>query len=122
MRTTKTVAYALACLQELAKRFGEFMQVYEIARNQNIPAAYCQKILLTLSRAGIVESVKGHGFMLIKPIETIATLEIIKAFSQEANGGVETNESFPLRAIQENLSARLNKAFAELSVSEVVNA
>ena len=83
MRMTKTITYGLACLKALAKRCGEFVQVAEIALEQDIPAAYCQKILLALARAGLVESVKGKGFTLLKPVEKISTLEVIRALSSE---------------------------------------
>lgn len=122
MKTNKTVSYALACLKELARQWGEFVQVAEIARNQGIPAAYCQKILLALARVGIVESVKGRGFTLMKPVEMITTLEVVKALS--ANEFVQSaeEENYTMKLINEVLSSKLNSALAELSVAEVVNA
>lgn len=118
MKTNKTVSYAVACLKELARQWGEFVQVMEIARNQAIPAAYCQKILLALSRSGIVESVKGKGFMLLKPMEEITTLEVVNALS--SNDAVEEEENDTLRLINKVLATKLNRALAELSVAEIV--
>jgi len=121
MKTNKTISYALTCLKELARQFGEFVQVSEIARNMAIPAAYCQKILLALSRAGLVESVKGRGFTLMKPMDMITTLEVVKALSTKVPVPPEEEESYTVTVIQEVISSRLNKTLAELSVAEVVS-
>lgn len=118
MKTTKTVAYALACIAELAKRMGEFVQVSEIAQAQNVPAAYCQKILLSLSRAGIVMSVKGQGFTLILPPETLTTLKVLQAIQE--NDPVESQENESVRNISNTLSAKLNSTLASLTVAELL--
>lgn len=122
MKPTKTMTYALACLKELAKQLGEFVQVAEIARNQGLPAAYCQKILLALSRAGLVESVKGRGFSLLKPVEQMTTLEVVNALYAAENPEEKDDHCEISRLINEILTARMNRAFAELSVAEAVKA
>lgn len=83
MKDTKTMTYALTCLKELANQLGDYVQVADIARKHDLPAAYCQKILLNLSRAGIVESVKGQGFTLIRPAEEISPDRIGQALFPE---------------------------------------
>ncbi len=83
MKETKTMTYALTCLQELATQFGDYVQVNDIARKHGLPAAYCQKILLNLSRAGIVESVKGQGFTLIRPAHEISPSLLSRALFPE---------------------------------------
>lgn len=136
MKTTKTVAYALACIAELAKRMGEFVQVSEIAQAQNIPAAYCQKILLALSRAGIVMSVKGQGFSLILPPESLTTLRVLQAVQEDtrvttslaphpdplprAEREIWEEENEAVRTISHTLSAKLNSTLASLTVAELL--
>lgn len=120
MRTTKTVTYALACLKELARHFGEFVQVAEIARSQNIPQAYCQKILLSLSRSGIVESVKGRGFILNKTVETITILDVVKSLNSESEAA-DGDANGSVRIIHDLLTARLHRIFSQLSVAEAVS-
>lgn len=118
MKTSKTVAYALACIAELAKKTGEFVQVSEIAQAQNLPAAYCQKILLSLSRAGIVMSVKGQGFTLILPPESLTTLRVLQALQETES--IETKEITALKTISDTLSAKVNGALASLTVAELL--
>ncbi len=79
MKETKTMSYARTCIQELANQFGDFVQVSDIARKHDLPAAYCQKILLNLSRAGIVESVRGQGFTLTRPVADLSAEVIGRA-------------------------------------------
>ena len=122
MRLTRTISYALACLCELARHCGEYVQVCEIALAQEIPQAYCQKILLLLSRAGLVESIKGRGFTLVKPVESITTLEVVKALSIGEADDPSQAENYATRLIHEALSNRLNQALAEMSIAEVVKA
>ena len=83
MKDTKTMTYAITCLQELANQLGDYVRVSDIARKHDLPAAYCQKILLILSRAGIVGSVKGQGFTLIRPVEEISPGLVGQALSPE---------------------------------------
>jgi len=98
------------------------VQVCEIALAQEIPQAYCQKILLLLSRAGLVESIKGRGFTLVKPVESITTLEVVKALSIGEADDPSQAENYATRLIHEALSNRLNQALAEMSIAEVVKA
>ena len=118
MKTTKTVAYALGCIQELAKRMGEYMQVSEISFAQNVPAAYCQKILLALSKAGIVMSVKGQGFTLMLAPELITTLMVLQALSE--NSSIEIEENGSVKTIGDTLSEKLNNTLASLTVAELL--
>lgn len=118
MKTTKTIGYAIACLHALAKRLGEFVQVSEIALTQNIPAAYCQKVLLLMSRAGLVESIKGRGFTLIRSFESISTLEVIRALNQGSDKKIAEEPEIP-QGTNDFLTDQVNRLLAKLSVAEV---
>lgn len=116
MKTTKTVIYALACISELAKKTGEFVQVSEIALAHNIPMAYCQKVLWKLSRSGFVESVKGKGFAMVRQSETIKTADIIKALGEHESPSVASGK---MKTIEEFLSNRISSVLSNISVEEV---
>ena len=120
MKPTKTIAYALACLKALARNPGAYLQVAEIAAAEVIPAAYCQKILLALARAGLVESLKGRGFTLHRPVESITTLEVVRALTVEDARDSDQDSGRSIRTISELLASRLSKMYAELSVAELV--
>ncbi|NTU81077.1 MAG: Rrf2 family transcriptional regulator [Chloroflexales bacterium] len=80
MRISSKGAYGLRALFDLAQRFGEGpIQSEEIARRQAIPVNYLNQLLITMRRAGLIESLRGPqgGHMLARSPETITLLEIL---------------------------------------------
>jgi Rrf2 family protein len=74
--------YGIRALLELAQRRGQGpIQSREIAERQGIPDAYLNQLLLTLRKAGIVQSVRGPagGHLLTKAPERITMSEVIGA-------------------------------------------
>lgn len=62
--------YAIRAMQHLADNFGEGpVQLAAIANKQNIPAKFLTVILSELTRAGLVESLRGRdgGYWLAIP-------------------------------------------------------
>ena len=101
MRMNKTMTYALACLWELAQTPAGWILAASIAAKRGLPAAYCYKVLETLSRAGLVESARGQGFRLTRPLEQINCLEFVTACNDSApegeGGSLELADSFRTR-------------------------
>src|SRR6185312_2334417 len=67
--------YGIRALLELAQRRGQGpIQSRDIAERQGIPDAYLNQLLLTLRKAGIVQSVRGPagGHLLAKAPEGIS--------------------------------------------------
>jgi len=74
--------YGIRALLELAQRRGQGpIQSREIAERQDIPDAYLNQLLLTLRKAGIVQSVRGPagGHLLAHPPERVTMAEVIGA-------------------------------------------
>jgi Rrf2 family transcriptional regulator, cysteine metabolism repressor len=74
--------YGIRALLELAQRRGQGpIQSREIAERQDIPDAYLNQLLLTLRKAGIVQSVRGPagGHLLVRPPERVTMAEVIGA-------------------------------------------
>lgn len=72
--------YGIRALLELAQRRGQGpIQSREIAERQEIPDAYLNQLLLTLRKAGIVQSVRGPagGHLLARPPERVTLAEVI---------------------------------------------
>lgn len=66
----------------LARRCpGEVVMIDEVSRERNIPKSFLAKIFQSLSREGLVHSLRGTGggFTLAKTPEQITLLEIIEA-------------------------------------------
>ena len=73
--------YALRALVELAGLpDGQAMLTAEIAERQKIPKKFLEQILLTLKRAGIVQSKRGAqgGYGLLKPACEITFAQVLR--------------------------------------------
>lgn len=107
MRFTKTLMYALACLKHLAENFGEYVEVRTMAAAHQIPAAYCQRVLFALARAGIVSSRKGKGFMSNVPLGEVS----IQRLTEILDPGTHTREEMGQNGygvLMEKLESELN--------------
>jgi Rrf2 family cysteine metabolism transcriptional repressor len=82
MRISSKGDYGLRALFDLAQRYGEGpVQSDDIATRQGIPVNYLNQLLITMRRAGLLESLRGPqgGHMLARSPETISLLEILTA-------------------------------------------
>lgn len=82
MRVSTKGDYATRAMQDLALHYEEGpIQIEEIARRQHLPARYLEQILLSLKRAGFVESKRGvsGGYYLAKPPGEITVGAVIRA-------------------------------------------
>lgn len=61
MKLQKNTLFALCSVLESASRAGEALSTAEIARQYGVSPHHLAKVLGTLARAGIVESVRGVG-------------------------------------------------------------
>jgi Rrf2 family protein len=117
MKATKTLVYALACIQELAAA-SRTRQVSEIAEACKIPGAYCQKVLFLLAKAGILSSVKGQGFSLIQEPQEISALRVFEAL-EETSERTWGEEHGSMLRLQQKFSSKLNETLSSLKVSEL---
>lgn len=94
MKITAQEEYGLRCILQLAREQGNMelggaMQVRDIAEREGLSVAYVEKILWTLSRRGIVESVRGPkgGYRLMRPSAEISIGEVMRVL-----GGMPSQE------------------------------
>ncbi|NDD62600.1 MAG: Rrf2 family transcriptional regulator [Acidobacteria bacterium] len=94
MKITAQEEYGLRCILQLARAEagldqGGAMQVRDIAEREGLSVAYVEKILWTLSRRGIVESVRGPkgGYRLMRPSAEISIGEVMRVL-----GGMPSQE------------------------------
>jgi len=113
----KTMMYALACLWELAQTPAEWMLAARIAEKRGLPVAYCYKVLEALSRAGLVESARGQGFMLTKPLEQISCLELVDA----CNGAPAQEENAILDFVK-SFNSRIDSLLGNLNIRDMMGA
>lgn len=82
MKLSSRSEYGIRALLELAQRRGQGpIQSRDIAEQQDIPDAYLNQLLLTLRKAGIVQSVRGPagGHLLARSPERVTLAEVIGA-------------------------------------------
>lgn len=83
MRISKKTDYALRALLTLVEAWGGGpIPIRELARRNDIPKRFLERILLELKAEGWVESVAGKrgGYLLARPPEEITLGEIVRHF------------------------------------------
>ncbi|MDX2362618.1 MAG: Rrf2 family transcriptional regulator [Crocinitomicaceae bacterium] len=79
---SKKTKYGLKALTYIAKRSEDSpVQIATIAESENISHKFLESILLTLKKAGILNSKKGKGggYLLAKPAIEIPMTDVIRA-------------------------------------------
>jgi Rrf2 family protein len=94
VKITAQEEYGLRCILQLAREEmqghqGSTLLVRDIAEREGLSVAYVEKILWTLSRSGIVESVRGPkgGYRLTRPCSEISLGEVMRVL-----GGIPSEE------------------------------
>lgn len=94
MKITAQEEYGLRCLLQLAREEssalqGSTLMVRDIAEREGMSVAYVEKLLWTLSRSGIVESVRGPkgGYRLTKSCNDISLGEVMRVL-----GGIPSEQ------------------------------
>ena len=144
MKITSQEEYGLRCILQLALEqvansdgISEpgAMFVRDIAEREGLSVAYVEKILWTLSRSGIVESVRGPkgGYRLTRPCGKISLGEVMRAL-----GGIPTEEEIcsqftgnqdtcvhhddcGLKPVWSSINDFVNSVFDRVSISTLLN-
>ncbi len=94
MKITAQEEYGVRCILQLAREEtsgpqGSTLLVRDIAERECLSVAYVEKILWTLGRSGIVESVRGPkgGYRLTRPSSEISLGEVMRVL-----GGIPSEE------------------------------
>jgi len=119
MKFNRTLAYGLACLQYLSEHDREgWLETRRIAKSQGLPESYCNKVLQSLAHARLVNSSRGRGFKLAKPMESINVWEVMEAFT--FNGAPPSVNEKKSHKLYESLRERVNRMLAGLTLDEVI--
>ncbi len=87
MKLTTRSYYSVKAMVDLSLQPpGQLASVRAIARRQNLPAPYLEKLLIALRRAGLVNAVRGSqgGYTLAKAPSQISLGQILEAVGESA--------------------------------------
>lgn len=124
--------YALRVMVDLADHNdGSFIPLNDIAERQGISEKYLESIVSSLSKAKIVESIrgKGGGYRLNRPLEEYTVAEIlnctegefapVSCLSTDENECERRNEC-PTLSMWKNLQDMVNNYFENVTIRNLV--
>jgi Rrf2 family transcriptional regulator, iron-sulfur cluster assembly transcription factor len=82
MRISALQEYGIRCILQIASHRSDVpLTVRDIARNEGLSAIYVAQILVTLRRAGFVQSLRGArgGYRLARPARDISVAQVLEA-------------------------------------------
>ncbi len=82
MRLSNAGEYAVRAMLHMASsENNDTCKIFEISKTWNIPESFLRKILVTLSKAGLVLSSRGAsgGYTLAKSANSITLLDVVEA-------------------------------------------
>jgi len=81
MNLSNTARYAIRVVSYMAYSKGDIYSASSLIKKMNISDKYLKRILTTLSKNGIIQSIQGRygGFRLSKSIEKISICDIVTA-------------------------------------------
>ncbi|TDH34507.1 iron-responsive transcriptional regulator RirA [Pseudohoeflea suaedae] len=79
MRLTRQTNYAIRILMYCGANKGQLSRIAEIAKAYNVSELFLFKILQPLTKAGLVETVRGRngGIRLARPAEEITLVDVV---------------------------------------------
>ncbi|NTV99895.1 MAG: Rrf2 family transcriptional regulator [Oscillochloris sp.] len=131
MRISSKGDYGLRALFDLAQRYGEGpVQSEEIATRQGIPVNYLNQLLITMRRAGLIDSLRGPqgGHMLARSPELITLFDAILALegpllpaepSREDLIPTQPDDYTLVNEIWDELRGRIEQILAETTLDDL---
>ncbi len=117
MKLNRTLAYGYFCLHYLAQMGeGRWVGVAEIARREGLPKPYLNKVLRALREARLVESHRGKGFRLAKPLARISAWEFLEAMT--LNGAPKHARSGASFKLFEPLNRQLGRWLSGMTLGD----
>jgi Rrf2 family protein len=97
---SEKVNYAILAMLKLAKNYSKQLHIGDIAKSQNIPKNYLEKLLIILKKDRLVESTRGvnGGYKLRKPAKKIRIIDIITALEGDIKLISSSNNSKVLKS------------------------
>lgn len=119
--------YALMTMEVLAEQADEsFVPMKKISHRQNLSVKYLEQILIQLSKAGLVEGMRGNngGYRLVKKPSEYTAGEILRAMEGElsprGNGDAKGVKSTGNEEFWEGFEAAINSFVDSISLEQIL--
>jgi Rrf2 family protein len=89
MKLSRTACYAIRAITYIAREGEESPIVgHEAAKDLQLSGSFLLRILVAMSRAGLLRSIKGPngGYRLARPVEKISLLDVVEAVEGPVRG------------------------------------
>ena len=140
MKITAQEEYGLRCVLQLAREeasgpHGSTLLVRDIAEREGLSVAYVEKLLWTLGRSGLVESVRGPkgGYRLTRPCSEVSLGEVMRVLGgipseeeicSQFNGNQETcvhHDGCGLKPVWASITDFVHSVFDKVPISALLN-
>lgn len=130
MKLSRTAAYAIHALVHVARNtLGKPVIGHEAALNLGMSEGFLLRILVVLSRGGILRSIRGPngGYQLAREPEEITLLDVIEAVEGPFRGEVAWIGSKAkdlddnLRCVTESAAEQVRKELAGVTIRDMLN-
>ena len=134
MKLNAKSEYALRAMVDLASRPGEQTTLEEIAERQQIPPAILPGIVQTLSKAGLVDTVRGYGggVRLARPAAQVNARMVLEALEgplhlyrcESARGPCDLGlgRRCPLRALWDKTQSEMLEVWERTTLADLAAA
>jgi Rrf2 family protein len=128
MKLTTRGHYSVKALLDLSLQPAHaLVSISTLAKRQNLPAPYLEKLFIELRRAGLLESVRGAhgGYRLAKPPAQISLGQILEAVGETlvlltpASLQLEQAEDWVTVTLWKRLNQKLKDALYSISLEEL---
>lgn len=128
MKLTTKVQYSIKALLDLSlqSNYGP-ISVNEIAKRQQLPAPYLEKLLIQMRRAGLVSSLRGvqGGYQLAIQPRDISLAQILQAVGEEieplasVNSNLTRAEDWVTLCLWKRLNSKLKEVLYSITLADL---
>jgi Rrf2 family protein len=129
MKLSRTAGYAIHALLYIARHNADGRPIigHAAAKELDIPQGFLLRLLVALSRAGLLRSVKGPngGYNLARPAKAITLLDIIEAVEGPFIGRADPTKNPPdaldkrLEAVSAAATDSMRREFSRVTVADL---
>lgn len=130
IRASRLADYGVVLTGHMAARPDAFYNAIDLAATTQLPAPTVSKVLVALTRAGVLVSHRGArgGYRLARPPEKISAAEIVSALDgpiamtlciEHGAGACEVETACPSRRGWMRINAAIRQALEEVSLADL---